>query len=70
MKTISTTRRAFITLLGGAVVAWPYAVIAQTPTRVYRIGLLSGAAPVADNSPFGVPLIRGLAQLAMCLVAI
>jgi ABC-type uncharacterized transport system substrate-binding protein len=67
MQTITTTRRAFITLLGGAVVAWPYTVIAQTPTRVYRIGLLSGAAPVADNSPFGVPLIRGLAQLGYVL---
>jgi len=30
------------------VVAWPYAVIAQTPTKVYRIGLLSGAALVTD----------------------
>ena len=49
-------------LLGGAAVAWPCVVIAQTPAKVYRIGLLSGGAPVADNSPPGAPLIRGLAQ--------
>src|SRR5262245_10139297 len=48
MPTVSVTRGAFLILLGGVVVAWPCAVIAQTPTKVYRIDLLSGAALVTD----------------------
>jgi ABC transporter substrate binding protein len=54
-------RREFITLLGAAVV-WPRTVTAQSPSKVYRVGSLNTAAPVADNSPFGAALIRGLAQ--------
>ena len=60
-------RRELITLLGGAAVAWPCAAIAQTPAKVYRIGLLSAGGPVADASPFGAPLIRGLAQQGYAL---
>src|SRR2546427_504824 len=62
MRAVAITRRACLTLLGGAAVIWPCAVLAQTPAKVSRLGVLSGGVPVADASPVGAALLRGLAQ--------
>src|SRR4051812_7255321 len=49
-------------LAGLALGAMPGGPAAQTGSKVYRIGLLTPNAPLADASPFGAPLVRGLAQ--------
>ncbi len=54
-------RRDFLTLLGAAV-AWPRPAIGQSPSKVYRVGLLSAGAPIVDNSSQGAALIRGFTQ--------
>jgi putative tryptophan/tyrosine transport system substrate-binding protein len=61
---IDIGRREFISVLGGAAVAWPLAVRAQQGERMRRVGLLQGLAandPVAqaNNAAF----LQGLQQL-------
>ena len=56
-------RRAFITLLGGAVAAWPLAARAQQNERVRRIGLLMGVADDRAGQTRVTALKQGLQEL-------
>jgi putative ABC transport system substrate-binding protein len=42
-------RRHLMAALGGATLAWPFAARAQRPTKIYRVGLLSGGPAIGVN---------------------
>jgi hypothetical protein len=44
-------RREFITILGGAAIVWSRDCLAQTSTKVYRLGSLDPARPLSATSP-------------------
>src|SRR5262245_44635317 len=56
-------RREFITLLGGAAVAWPLAARAQQAEHLRRIGLLMGTADDREGQARVTALRRGLQEL-------
>jgi putative ABC transport system substrate-binding protein len=55
-------RRAFITLVGGATVAWPLAARAQQAAKVYRIGFLGNSTAALKADLVG-PFREGLRGL-------
>jgi putative ABC transport system substrate-binding protein len=54
-------RRDFIALLTGAAVAGPRAALAQTPSKVFRLGTLTVGPPIPPTQGTGKMLIDGLA---------
>jgi putative ABC transport system substrate-binding protein len=54
-------RREFITSLATTVTAWPFAGLAQTASKVYRIGLLSTQA-LPPESSVGAAILRAFAR--------
>jgi putative ABC transport system substrate-binding protein len=58
-------RREFITLLGGATVAWPLAARGQQPERMRRIGVLTSGADAddPDGRARSAAFLQGLQQL-------
>jgi ABC-type uncharacterized transport system substrate-binding protein len=55
-------RREFIKLLLGSLAGAPRATFAQPSSRVYRLGSINPALPLAPQSPFGKILVDALAQ--------
>jgi putative ABC transport system substrate-binding protein len=56
-------RREFITLVGGAVAAWPLAARAQRAIKIPKIGVLWPTSNETEEEPFIRSLRNGLQEL-------
>ncbi len=72
MQTVATTRREFITLLGGVAVAWPLGARAQQAAKLPTIGFLGATTPSAHGRYFAafVQRLRDLGWIEGRTVAI
>ena len=59
-----SSRRDFITLLGGATIAWPLAARAQQPDRMRRVGVLMNlGSDDAEAQARNAAFLQGLQEL-------
>jgi putative tryptophan/tyrosine transport system substrate-binding protein len=54
-------RRQFIASLASTITVWPFAALAQTASKVYRIGLIS-TQPLPPESGVGAAILRAFAR--------
>jgi hypothetical protein len=54
--------RCAVRRIFGSATIVPCAALAQTPFRVYRLGSINPALPLAPQSPFGKILVDALAE--------
>jgi len=55
-------RRDFISLLTGEAIASPRVAMAQTSSKVFRLGTLTPGAPLDEKTPLGTILLKRLEQ--------
>jgi ABC-type uncharacterized transport system substrate-binding protein len=55
-------RRDFLTSLGAATLLPARVTLAQTPGRVYHLGVLHPVAPLTEASPYGKVMVKALAD--------
>src|SRR5258708_30781121 len=55
-------RRDFISLVTGAAIAGPSAAIAQSSSKVFRLGTLTPGAPLDEKTPLGSIPLKALEQ--------
>ena len=55
-------RRDFISVLAGAAIAGSRNAMAQTSSRVFRLGTLTPGAPLDEKTPLGAILLKGMEQ--------